>query len=205
MIHSLSIFFQTFLKPTHAREEGEKLTYLEVMGISWSLHFVYAFYSVFALYLGVVSYEYLSKSEDFTHLLFESVAVTSQKVSLMMTLVQVIFYPFIFQFAFKFWAYLLKFYAEIFDYDGERELDVEIEELLNSMFTTNLFLIIPIFGNVLSTLAQVYYLFIGLCTKLRFTKTQAFLVLITPLFLMFLLTILVASYFIFIFSLLLTT
>ena len=205
MIQSLSLFFQTFLRPTHRSVEGERLTYFEVMGISWSLHLIYAFYSVFALYLGVVSYEYLSKSENFTHLLFESMAVTSQKVSLMMTLVQVIFYPFIFQFAFKFWSYLLRFYAEIFHYQGERELEVEIEELLNSIFTANIFLIIPIFGSVLSTLAQGYYLFIGLCSKLGFTRTQAFLVLLTPLFLMFVLTILVASYFLFVLSLALTT
>lgn len=205
MIHSLGLYFQTFLKPTQRSVDGERISYFEVMGISWSLHMVYAFYSIFALYLGVVSYEYLSSSADYTHLLFESFSVTAQKISLMMTLVQVIFYPFIFQFAFKFWAYLLRFFAQIFEYDGDRELDVEIEELLNSIFTANIFLIIPIFGNVLSTLAQTYYLFIGVRTKLGFTRVQAFLVLMTPLFLMFLITILIASYFTLLLSLLLTT
>jgi hypothetical protein len=205
MIQSLSLFFQTFLTPTKRSVEGERITYFEVMGISWALHLVYAFYSIFALYLGIVSYEYLSSSQSYTHLLFESFSVTTQKISLMMTLVQVIFYPFIFQFAFKFWAYLLRFFAQIFDYDGERELDVEIEELLNSIFTANIFLIIPIFGNVLSTLAQSYYMFIGLRAKLGFTRAQVILVLMTPLFLMFLITVLIASYFTLLFSLLLTT
>ena len=203
MIQSLSLYFQTFLAPTK-RTEGETISYLEVMGISWALHIIYAFYSVFALYLGVISYEYLSSSQTYTHLLFESFSMTTQKISLLMTLVNVIFYPFIFQFAFKFWTFLLRFFAQIFDYDGERELDVEIEELLNSMFTTNLFLVIPILGSVISTFAQTYYLFIGLRTNLGFTKVQAFLVLITPLFLMFLITILIASYFALLISLLLT-
>lgn len=201
MIHSLNLYFQTFLKPTKRSVDGERITYFEVMGISWSLHMIYAFYSIFAIYLGVISYEYLSNSKDFTHLLFESVNVTFQKISLMMTLFEVIFYPFIFQFGFKFWAYVLRFYAQIFEYDGERELDIEIEELLNSIFTANIFLIIPIFGNVLSILTQAYYLFIGLRAKLGFTRVQAFLVLLTPLFLMFLTTILVASYFTFLISL----
>lgn len=205
MIQSLSLFFQTFLAPTKRSVEGERISYFEVMGISWALHIVYAFYSIFALYLGIVSYEYLSNSQSYTHLLFESFSLTTQKISLMMTLVQVIFYPFIFQFAFKFWAYLLRFFAQIFDYDGDRELDVEIEELLNSIFTTNIFLIIPIFGSVLSTMAQAYYLFIGLRAKLGFTRVQAILVLMTPLFLMFLITILIASYFALLISLLLTT
>lgn len=201
MIHSLNLYFQTFLRPTKRSVDGERISYFEVMGISWSLHMIYAFYSIFALYLGIKSYEYLSNSQDFTHLLFESFNVTFQKISLMMTLFEVIFYPFIFQFGFKFWAYVLRFYAQIFEYDGERELDVEVEELLNSIFTANIFLIIPIFGNVLSILTQTYYLFIGLRAKLGFTRVQAFLVLITPLFLMFLLTILIASYFTFLISL----
>ncbi len=200
-MNALSLYFSTFLRPTSRTTlDGEKLGYFEVMGISWSLHLIYAFYSVFALYLGVVSYEYLSSSEEFTHLLFQSMTVSYQKFNLMSTLFSVIFYPFIFQFAFKFWSYLLRFYAEIFHYEGERDLDVEIEELLNTVFTANLFLVIPIFGGILSTLTQGYYLFIGLRKKLQFTTTQAFLVLITPLFILFLLTILIASYFMFLFS-----
>ncbi|AUN97272.1 hypothetical protein DOM21_15295 [Bacteriovorax stolpii] len=201
MIHSLNLYFQTFLKPTQRSVDGERISYFEVMGISWSLHMIYAFYSIFALYLGIRSYEYLSNSADFSHLLFESINVTFQKISLMMTLFEVIFYPFIFQFGFKFWAYVLRFYAQIFEYDGERSLDIEIEELLNSIFTANIFLIIPIFGNVLSILTMGYYLFSGLRAKLGFTRVQAFLVLLTPLFLMFLTTILVASYFTFLISL----
>ncbi len=202
MIQSLSLFFQTFLAPSKRSVGGESISYFEVMGISWALHILYAFYSIFALYLGIVSYEYISNSQTYTHLLFESFSLTTQKISLMMTLVQVIFYPFIFQFAFKFWVYLLSFFAQIFDYQGERELEVEIEELLNSVFTTNIFLIIPIFGSVLSTMAQAYYMFVGVRAKLGFTKVQALLVLMTPLFLMFLITILIASYFALIISLL---
>ncbi len=202
MIETLSLYFQTFLKPTQKFEDGDRIGYIEVMGISWSLHIIYAFYSVFALYLGVITYEQATSSQSFTHLISESVSVTFQKFTLMMTLFEVIFYPFIFQFGFKFWAYILRFYAQIFEYKGERALDTEIEELLNSIFTANIFLIIPIFGNILSLFTQAYYLFIGLKTKLSFTSTQAFLVLITPLFLMFLLTILVASYFTLLISLL---
>lgn len=200
-MHSLNLYFQTFLKPTERSIEGEKISYFEVMGISWSLHMLYAFYSVFALYMGVMSYEYLSKSESFTHLMFQSLTVTTQKISLMITLAQVIFYPFVFQFGFKFWSYIVKFYAEVFDYEGERELDVEVEELLNTILTANIFLIIPIFGNVLSNMAQAYYLFLGLRVKMGFTRAQAFLVLLTPLFLMFFLTILVVSYVTFLISL----
>jgi hypothetical protein len=201
-MHSLNLYFQTFLKPTQRSVDGERISYLEVMGITWSLHLLYAFYSIFAIYLGVISYEYLSHSADFTYLVFQSIQTSTQKLTLMVTLAQVIFYPFIFQFGFKSWAYVLRFFAQIFEFDGDRDLDVEIEELLNSIYTANIFLIIPVFGSVLKTFTQAYYLFIGLRSKLGFTKVQALLVLLTPLFLVFFLTILVVSYMTFLISLL---
>jgi hypothetical protein len=196
MLSSLNLYFFSFLNPssTYKNEDDEKIGYFEVLGISWSLHFIYAFYSVFALYLGVASYEYLSQSKDFSHMLFESFNVSLQKFSLLFTLGEVILYPLLFQFAYKFWVYVLKFYAEIFDYEDKDQLETVVEDLLHTLFTANLFLMIPIFGNVLSFLTQGYYLFLGLRKKLNFTRLQAFLVLLTPLFLLFLTAILIASY-----------
>lgn len=204
MTRSFQLFFNTLLHPTKKLDGEDRISYVEVLGISWGLHMVYAFYSVFALYLGILSYDYLSTSENFSHMLFQSFNLTFQKISLMGTLFEVIFYPFIFQFAFKFWAFVVKFYAQMYDYAGkdESKQDDDIDELLTTSFTTNIFLIIPIFGNLISIVAQAYYIFIGLRKKFSFTGAQAFLILITPLFVLFLLSILIASYFVFLFSIL---
>jgi hypothetical protein len=176
------------------------------MGISWALHFVYAFYTVFAVFLGVKSYEYLSQSQDFSHLLFEAMNISFQKLNLFFTLAQAIVYPFLFQFAVKFWVFILKFYSEVFEAENEQNsasvIEEKIQELIASLFSANLFLIIPIFGSVLSFMTQAYFLFIGTRKKLGFTRTQAFLVLMTPLFIGFMITILIASYMTLLFSLL---
>ena len=199
MIESLSLYFQNFIHPTGDRsQDNNKLSHFELLGISWALHFVYAFYSVFAVYLGVKSYEYLSQSQDFSHLLFEAMNITFQKFNLFFSLAQAIVYPFLFQFAVKFWVFILKFYSEVFEAEDEQHspsnIEAKIQELIATLFSANLFLIIPIFGNVLSILTQAYFLFIGTRKKLGFTRTQAFLVLMTPLFIAFLVTILIASY-----------
>ena len=199
MIDSLNLYFQNFIQPTSAKTFDEpKITHFELMGISWALHFIYAFYSILAVYLGIKSYEYLSQSQDFSHLLFESMNITFQKLSLFFTLAQAIVYPFLFQFAFKFWFFILKFYSDVFEVEIEQNSlstnEEKIQELIASFFSANLFLIIPIFGSVLSVMTQGYFLFIGTRAKLGFTRTQAFLVLMTPLFLIFLVMILIASY-----------
>ncbi|MDO9183415.1 MAG: hypothetical protein Q7U04_13455 [Bacteriovorax sp.] len=200
MIESLQLYLNAFKGESPERGE-RKLSYLELMGISWSLHMLYSFYSIFALYLGVKSYSYFSNSKNFAHFALESFSFKLQKITLLSTLFGVIFYPFIFQFAYKFWKGCFKFYANIFDYQDEL-LEEKADEILKSSFTSNLFLILPIIGNTLSNLALAFFLFKGLKKKFDFTSLQAVLVLITPLFMLFLFTVFSASYFLFLFTLL---
>ena len=201
MIESLQLYFNAFRNSTDTNKAERQLSYLELMGISWSLHILYSFYSVFALYLGVKSYTYFSGSKDFAHLALESFSFKLQKMTLFSTLFGVIFYPFLFQFGYKFWKSTFKFYSNIFDLNHELQ-EEKTEEILNSAFSANLFLILPIIGNILSNIALAFFIFQGLKRKYDFSSLQAGLVLITPLFLLFLFTIFSASYFLFLFTLL---
>ncbi|MFA6238229.1 MAG: hypothetical protein WC635_12925 [Bacteriovorax sp.] len=199
MTESLQLYFEAF--KDFAKNRGERrITYMEVMGISWALHIVYAFYSIFALYLGVKSYDYFSSSKDFSHLVLESFSFKLQKASMLSILFGVIFYPFIFQFAYKFWQALFKFYINLFECNDE-VIEEKADEILSSAFSGNLFLMFPIIGNVLSNIAFYFFLYQGLKRKYNFTSLQASLVLITPLFLMFLIAVFSASYFLFLFTL----
>lgn len=199
MIESFQLYFNTFRNFNQTDER--KLSYWELMGISWSLHLLYAFYSVFSLYLGVKTYTYFSGSKDFTHLILDSFNFRFQKISVLTTLFGVVFYPFIFQFTYKFWKGSFKFYANIFENESE-SFDEKAEDILNSAFSSNLFLLFPIIGNSLSNIAMIFLLFQGMKRKYEFTSLQASLVLITPLFLLFLFSIFSASYFLFLFTLL---
>jgi len=199
MIESLQLYFAAF-RDARDREDDRKISYFELMGISWSLHLLYAFYSVFALYLGVKSYDYFSNSKDFTHLILETLNFKVQKVVLLTTLFSVILYPFIFQFAYKFWKALFRFYYNLFGFQDEH-VDELGDDILSHAFSSNLFLVFPIIGNIISNIALCFFLFKGLKQKYEFSSLQAALVLLTPLFLCFLFVIFSASYFIFLFSL----
>ncbi|MGZ3788914.1 MAG: hypothetical protein ACXVLQ_10340 [Bacteriovorax sp.] len=200
MIESLAQYFYAFKNFSDEALE-KKVPYVELMGISWALHMIYAFYSVFALYLGVKSYEYLSSSKDFTHMMLDSFSFKYQKFTLLSTLFAVIFYPFIFQFAYKFWKGCFKFYVNVFDSEVEN-FEEKADDILSSAFSANLFLVLPIIGNLFSNISMFYFLFQGLKRKFEFSSLQSCLVLITPLFILFLITIFSASYFLFLFTLL---
>ena len=162
MIESLQQYFDAFKNSSEMNSES-KISYLELMGISWALHIVYAIYSVFALYLGVKSYAYFSDSKDFSHLILDTFSFQFQKLNLISVLFGVVFYPFLFQLGFKFWSASFKFYAQIFDNEND-DFNEKSDEILTSAFSANLFLLMPIVGNVLSNIAFVYFIFKGLKT-----------------------------------------
>jgi hypothetical protein len=193
MQESLLLYFDVFKNFSSPKGE-RKITVFEIMGISWSLHLIQAFYSVFALFLGVKSYEYFSGSEDFTHLVFSSINIHFQKVTLLSTLFGVIFYPLLFQFGYRFWRALFKFYAQLFDRE-DPEFEAKADAILASAFSCNIFLIFPIIGNFLSHLAHGFFLYKGMMSKYNFSSLQAILVLLTPIFLVFLSLVFAASYF----------
>jgi len=208
MNESLQLYFNAF-KNFPAKHDGEisgnnakeKLSFAELLGISWALQMIHGLYSVITIYLGIMSFDYFSNSKNFTHLMFESLSFQFQKMSLITILFEVVFYPFIFQFAYKFWNACFKFYSQIFEHD-DPNFEEKSQEVLTSVFSANLFLLLPILGNVLSNIAFCFFLFRAMKSKFEFTSLQASLVLISPLFLLFLFAIFSASYFVFLITLL---
>ena len=100
-MESFQLYFNAFRNYKTADEDGRQLSYMELMGISWCLHMVHAFYSVFALFLGVKSYAYFSESKDFTHLILETFSFKFQKISVLTTLSH-------------YWKYLKQYRSNLF-------------------------------------------------------------------------------------------
>ena len=196
MIESLQLYFDAFKNPA-GRAGERKISYLELMGISWSLHLLYSFYSVFSLFLGVKSYNYFSHSKDLPSPFMQLLNFKFHQVSLFTTLFAVVFYPFLFQFGYKFWNALFNFYGNLFEVKDD-SMNEKNDEILSSAFSSNIFLVLPIVGNILSNIALFFLIFKGLKRKYEFTSLQASLVLLTPLFLLFLFLAFTASYLFFI-------
>jgi hypothetical protein len=199
MIAVFQNFKNTIFNPFGEKTNEERLGYFEILGISWALHFIYAFYSVFAVFVGVKTFQYASNTNSISQIIYGNFSLWTQKFVIIFGISEAIMYPVVFHFSYKFWLFLLGFYSQIF----KTEIDVEEQsvDILNAIYASNVFLILPVGGKVLSFFAQGFYLFKGLMQKFGFSNLQAFLVLLTPLFIMFLFAILIVSYFIFLLSL----
>lgn len=188
-----------FMRDSHHEAE---LTYEETLGLSWIFHFIYAFYTLFACWLSVVITHRLIENHPTIKLISTSLTISLQKVILFSTIVEVILYPFLFHLGYRFLRFILNFYQEIFlGTESDSKKREKSESITKSLFLANIFLLIPVFGNLLSFLAQIFLLYKSLVKKLNFTNLQAFVVLMTPLFIIFLVLVLLISYLIFIFSL----
>jgi hypothetical protein len=199
MAHLLLNYFGYISQAFNSRESDKRLDYNEVMLISWGMHFIYAFYAIFSIYLGNIVFTKFYEGNNLSNIILQDFNISTQKIAIVAIITEAIFYPFIFHFTFKFWQSLIKFYSEIFNIQNS---DVnESEELIKSIYACNAFLIFPVFGKLLSFLSQIFIIFRGLLIKCSYSRLQATTVLLTPLFLLFLVAILIVSYFVFLLSL----
>lgn len=199
MIDVLINFKNTIINPFENKTDETRLSYFEMLGLSWLFHLIYAFYSILAVFIGVKTYQYAASTDNISKMIYSNFNLSLQKFSIIIGLSEAIIYPLVFIFSYKFWLFLLNFYGQIFNVNAEQE--EQTVDILNAIYSSNVFLILPIGGKVLSFFAQGFYLYRGLMKKMGFSNLQAFLVLLTPLFISFLFFVLMVSYFIFIISL----
>jgi hypothetical protein len=198
-ISTFQNFFQFVVSPFSDKGENQKLNFEELLLMSWLMQLVWAFYSIFTVYLGLVTYRYMSNESTISSMIMSEINFKFQKFSIIFLLSEIILYPVIFFFTYRFMKTVLNFYADIFLFEGDR--DETFHQVLTPFYCANVFLLLPIGGRVLSYFAQAYYLYRGLIKKMEFTNLQSILVLLTPLFLVFLFAILIVAYFTFLLSL----
>ncbi len=198
MINAFSQYVDTFMHPIAERTDETRVSFYELLGISWIMQMIYGFYSLMAIYIGSRAYQYVNSEISLEDMFAQDLSFTFQKYNIFSILFQLIIYPFLFQFGFKFWSYFLNFFGELYGANQTETYKQKVDDLVTSIFSTNLLLVLPVIGNFLSMLVSAYYLFIGATKKLGFSKLQALILLITPIILISLMTTLVIAYYTFV-------
>lgn len=191
--------FRTHLELKHDRESfgrlwivGEDdrcedgLSFVESMSISWIFSVLAAIYSILFLILG--HYIRSASGEDF----FSDFARTAANVTLMGILFETVFFPLTSWIYVKFWSMVIKFFAGLFEVEGD--IDLIADQVSNYSLVCNFFLVIPIFGSMIKYLGSLFYLFAGLRVNLGLSVAQGLTVLISPFFLIFLIFVILSIY-----------
>jgi len=185
----LTDYFYIFLHPfkiydSYHSKEKIPLTFYEMMGISWIFKIIRTIYYFIGIHflLLLVSRGLNEKALG---------EITHKKTFLYWVLVGVIFYPLILWFLSKFWIVIIRFFCVLYNKDGPT---LKISTVCYCALTSQGLLVVPILGEILVPFAFFFFLFAGLKKSLGFTTLQAVLVLISPLFLFFLMIILSLAY-----------
>ncbi len=203
IIDSLKLFWNHFLDPSFKDVElfDREIKKGEFIVINWLLMMVKTFYIIFFTYLGAKAPEFLTElSGAKAPVMLESFNVSLQKISIFITLLEVVIFPIAFYFLYKLWVMMLIFFAEVFEYEKD-DLKKACRQVIKRSYSANFLFLLPFVGGGLSVLLQGLYLYLGMKGRLNFTNLQALLVLMVPLVILGCLAILLISYLFFIFSL----
>lgn len=180
------VFFHPFkiYKDFHSGEK-KPLAFVELMGVSWVFKIVRTFY----YFMGIHFLLWLVNQG-----LSESIldVISNKKIFFYWVLVGVIFYPLFLWLLAKFWIVIVRFFCILY---GKDEVILDVNNVCYNSLTSQGLLVVPVVGEVLVPFAFLFFLFAGLKNSLRFTTLQAILVIISPVFIFFLMLTLSLAYF----------
>ncbi|MCY4524538.1 MAG: hypothetical protein OXB84_07360 [Halobacteriovoraceae bacterium] len=161
----------------------KKTSFYEFLLISWIFVLVETIYSVSTLNIGLQISRLLKGTSFFMPYLSDQL-VLIKILSLISILGGAVLFPFYALLYQKFWIHITGFFMDL--YNMKRN-DTAIEEVVNSSFVANIFLVIPIFGSFFRTVTSFVFLFAGFRRNLKMNIPQSVLILSTPfvLFLVF--------------------
>lgn len=176
------------------------LTFVEVMSISWVMAIISGLYSVGMIYFGYITGSFLSESDSLSSLISENISLEYQKILISWSILQVIIFPITLWFYAKVWTVIIRFFGNLFEFDGD--VEKVTSEVVNHSIVTNLFLVIPIFGEMIRHFSSIIYLFAGLRNNMSFSILQSLIVVCSPLIIFVLFILLGIIYFTSLFAML---
>ncbi|WP_372652374.1 hypothetical protein [Halobacteriovorax sp.] len=185
---------------TEQEDEIAGLSFLEVMSISWVMVIISGLYSVGMIYFGYITGSFMSESDSLSSLISENMSLEYQKILISWSILQVIIFPITLWFYAKLWTVVIRFFGNLFEFDGD--VESVTSQVVNHSIVTNLFLVIPIFGEMIRHFSSIIYLFAGLRNNMSFSILQSLIVVCSPLIIFVLFILLGIIYFTSLFAML---
>lgn len=160
------------------------LQFTEVLSITWLMACIKAIYGMMALLLGLTGAQYLSSSGQ--------IAIMGNELSryhwtIFFLILNVVLFPFVIWIYTRFWIAIVTFFGNIFN--KTYQLEAAATETVHHALVSYTFYLIPIFGPLIQTISFVIYLYAGLKNNIQLSAFQSIIVILTPLFLLFVLCI----------------
>ena len=151
----------------------------EVILISWIFVLIHTIYSVSTLNIGLQVFRFLENS-DLLMPFLSGRFILIKFFSLFSVIANAILFPLYAYLYQKFWVHIIGYFLDLYNMNKDSKA---IEEVVNSSFVSNVFLVIPVFGSFFRNIASFIFLFAGFRRNLQMDIAQAVLLLSTPILL----------------------
>jgi hypothetical protein len=155
------------------------LSITETVSISWLFALFRTFYTMVSIQFGFHLFQFLDTDSNLKTLLLPNIKYSGQRIVVFMVLLEFVFFPLFVYFYIKFSTIVIRFFANLFETDTDEHT---IEQTISHSLSSNILLLIPIFGNFLRLLTAIIHLFAGLRNNFGMSRLQAVVVMISPLF-----------------------
>lgn len=170
----------------------------EAISFSWIMEIISAIYTILSINIGISTYKYITTGATFKSWVALKLYYSGQVSTIATTMMMVVLFPLTAWIYIKVWEMFVIFFMKLLEFD---EADEEgAGEVVASTLSSNLFLLVPIFGSVIAKLSQILLLFAGLRSNLGMNIQQSILVLMAPLFMFVLFTLFMIGYMILMFT-----
>lgn len=182
LVHPFKLHQQFRSKIPLSSSDGhlfEPLTMAEGLGISWVFAIIRGLFKLIILNVFLSTFMSL-QSEEFNILqeLVQNSGFATYYFLLFSAALDIIFFPIGALILTEFWAWVIRLYAKLLNPDLPAE---EIaDEISVHALSSNLFNIIPFIGDFIQTIVYFFLLYAGLRSNLGASRSLAFVVLLTP-------------------------
>lgn len=159
--------------------QESELDFVEAMSVSWIFVVIQGIYSLIAIHLGHEAFSMVhGQEEGLIGLLVPNFHSQGSHLVHWGILLQIVIYPLVIWFITRFWASIIKFFADLFEIEGE--VDKKTNQVVNHSLVSYTFLALPVFGTMAQGIGMLFYLYAGLKNNFKFSHLQSLVILVSP-------------------------
>lgn len=191
---SFYTFFMYLIHPLKSHDylldEGEKnllpkkLSIYESIGMSWAFIVINGLLKIWLINLVVYSFfRFTELNDGIIGQFYASDGVFGFYVLIFSAILEVIFFPLFTLIIIQIWEFIIRGYARILELDNE--ISQKVDDIMSVTLSSNILMIIPIFGGIAQKLTSIYLMYVGLRKQLHLKPMVCICIMLTPYLLLF--------------------
>lgn len=182
IVHPFRIHRHFYMSSPLPGREGEKVDALnlsEALLFSWIFAVLKGLMRIVLINIFIQSFiAFQSENFPFFEMVAQEAGLTTYYFLLFSAMLDIMFFPIITMVTTEFWNWVIRVFAKIMNYEGDRE---EVaHQITVTALSSYVFFLVPLIGELIQAAMYYLMLYAGLRENLRASRSLAFVILMAP-------------------------